>query len=341
MSNTAVQPSEMTAPPPFANAPITDTDEAVRRIQDLLSPPEPVTKSEPAPVAEEDAAPVEQPSSEEAPASEPGDDLPPIAPPASWSADAKDVFRNLPRELQETVAKRETERDAETRRVQNETAEARKAIEAEKAQALQERQQYAQRLQTLVPALEKEVLADDFGRLTPEQRLQFARENPAEFQVRREQFEQKLALLNQAHQERQVLEQRQAQEQARTIQETLARERQLMAEKYPEFVDEKTGPQKVAEVKSYLKKVGFNDEEIGKLYDHRLVGVLRDAIRGAALSNQKAVADKKVVALPKVSKPGAVQDQGAVNAQKKGHLLKIMRESSDTNEQAAALAQFL
>lgn len=339
MANTAVQPSETTAPPPFADTPITDTDDAVRRIQDILSPPEPVKESA-APVAE-DAAPVEQPSSDEAPASEPEDNLPPIAPPASWSADAKDAFRNLPRALQETVSKRETERDAETRRVQNETAEARKAIEAERAQALQERQQYAQRLQTLVPALENELRQDAFARLTPEQRIQFAREHPAEFVAAQAQFQQKMTLLQQAHVERQAIEERAAQEQARTIQDTLARERQLMAEKYPEFVDEKTGPQRVAEVKSYLKKVGFNDEEIGKLYDHRLVGVLRDAIRGASLSDQKAVAEKKVVNLPKVSKPGAVQDQATVNAQKKGHLLKIMRESGDTFEQARALEQFL
>lgn len=335
---TGTQPSEETPPPPFNNAPITSDDEAESRIASLLNgdPPE----SEAGATRQDDAAPVEtQPSGEEA-ASEPANE-PPIAPPASWTADAKEAFNALPRALQETVSKREAERDAETRRAQNEAAEVRKTVETEKQAAAAERQQYAHRLNTLIPAFEAEITRDDFGKLTPQQRLQFAQEDPAGYTVRKEQFDQKVAAWQHLKQEQDTLIQRQQAEQAEHATRHIQEQKKLLGEKFPEFVDEKTGPELRSKVKTLLKDVGYSDAEIDALADYRAFGLFKYALKGLEASSKQTVAQAKVVNLPKVSKPGAVASPGEISVQKRTALKQQIRSMTDDREIANALAQLM
>jgi hypothetical protein len=103
---------------------------------------------------EEPAEQGEEPSLEaddDTVAEEEADDLPPIDAPVSWDAEAKELFKNLPREAQEIVAKRESERE---RFVQQKSQEAcaRARTEAEQAaiqQLAQIEQGYAQHFQQI------------------------------------------------------------------------------------------------------------------------------------------------------------------------------------------------
>ncbi len=60
------------------------------------------------------------------------DDIAKLAPPRSWPKENWSAFKSLPYALQLCVAKRETERDVQLRRAQNETAEARRELAAMK-----------------------------------------------------------------------------------------------------------------------------------------------------------------------------------------------------------------
>jgi len=107
----------------------------------------------------EDAAPLEEAPGEETEEADPAK-LPPIEPPRSWTKDEKDRFASLPRETQEYIAQREQERDREFRRSQNETAEQRKSIEAERQKAEQVRQQYEQQLPLVANAIQQAIMTE-------------------------------------------------------------------------------------------------------------------------------------------------------------------------------------
>lgn len=93
------------------------------------------TESEAEPIAAEDASePSEAIAGDEADDAEPAaEELPAIDAPHSWDAEAKAKFAELPREAQEIIAARETERDKAISKAQQESAEERKKISAELA----------------------------------------------------------------------------------------------------------------------------------------------------------------------------------------------------------------
>lgn len=341
------QPSANTAPPPFTDAPITNDDAAVDAIDALLrgEPKEPVAAPPPESAPEREAEPApaeEQPSGDtEDDAPEPEAEASPIPAPSSWKADAKEAFRKLPRDLQEIVLSREQERDAETRRAQNEAAEQRKAIEAERQAASQERNQYAQRLQHVVPALEAQISNHPLARMTPEQRAELARTNPAEFVALRAEFENQTNALNAARFDQQQMAERQRLEAQEQLKARIERERQLMAEKHPDLVDEKTGPQTVAKIKSLMKGEGFSDEDIAGLVDHRTIGLLKLALRGKEAMEKAKTVEKKIVQLPKVAKPGVKADPDQVSHQKRTALKEKLRTTTDDREAAAILEQLM
>lgn len=91
--------------------------------------------SEAEPIAvEETSEPSEAIAGDEADDAEPvAEELPAIDAPHSWDAEAKAKFAELPREVQQIVAARETERDKAISKAQQESAEERKKISAELA----------------------------------------------------------------------------------------------------------------------------------------------------------------------------------------------------------------
>src|SRR5690349_12123700 len=69
---------------------------------------------------------------------EEADDLPPIDAPVSWDAEAKAKFADLPRDVQEVVAKRESERERFVQQKSQEATRARAEIEQSAIQQLAE-----------------------------------------------------------------------------------------------------------------------------------------------------------------------------------------------------------
>jgi hypothetical protein len=230
--------------------------------------PEPA-QSDPAaaqPQANEDGAPVEaQPRAELRTEKRPDPEafgLPPIEPPRSWTKEAKQRFRSLPRETQEYLSVRERERDREVRRSQNEAAEARKAVEAQRKAAAQAKQQYEQTLPRLLEVIEAATAGEYSDIRTYEDAEKLAKEDPLRY-ARYGARQQKLAHIAQ---EAKAAEARQRAEQAQQWNQYAAKQDELFIEQVPEFADVDSRLALQQAVMDYLSEIGFSREEMAALY---------------------------------------------------------------------------
>jgi hypothetical protein len=179
-------------------------------------------------------------------------------------------------------------------------AEQRKVVEAE-ARAIQEaqsiREQYAQRLNQVQQILNegKEDMAD----------LEQLKENdPIQYAIKvAEQTEQnKKIQLVQQEQARLAQESNQyrAQQQAQIV----ANESKLLTEKVKEFSDPKKAEQIKNDIRSFGKSVGFTDDELAQVYDHRHVLILQKAMEYDKLQKANPSVTKKLSKAPKMSRKG-------------------------------------
>jgi hypothetical protein len=250
--------------------------------------PEPVSEKKPAavqpPKTLEDGAPVEaQPSAETRTEREPAPEanLPPIEPPRSWTKEAKQRFRSLPRETQEYLRVREQERDREVRQSQNEAAEARKAVEAERQAAAHAKQQYEQALLPLLTAMEAANAGEFCDIKTNEDAEKLAKEDPlryARYAARRQQ----LALIAQ---EARAAEARQRAEQAQQWNKYANKQDALFVERVPAFGNPESRAALQQAANGYLSDIGFSLGEMTALYngcvlrDVRMQQVILDGAR--------------------------------------------------------------
>lgn len=242
-------------------------------------------------------------------ADEPGDnELPSIDPPRSWTKEARERFQSLPRETQEYIAEREQERDREVRRSQNEAAEERKAIAAERDAAAKARQDYEAALPQLMQALQHQMAGDfsdvktwaDIERMATDDPVRYNRWNAQQ---------QKLAAIQT---ETQAAEQRKAQEQSQSWAKFADEQDRLFAERIPDIAN----PDKAAKLREsavgVLKHLGFDEHELASawngqrgisLRDHRVQLLIMDAMK----YRDAQEASRKITAAPKpaVQRPGS------------------------------------
>ena len=261
-----------------------------------------------------------------------------IAAPKSWPAEMREQFAQLPPDLQRVIADRETERDAAFNRQVNEAAQKRRAAEAELQAASTERRQYLAGLSAVIGELANQT-ASEFAEIRTTADLEkLASEDPARYlrwQARRE------AILA-AQAEADALAERERRDQEQHFKGYLDEQRRLLLDKMPELRDPKTVKAIMTEGTAYLKEIGFTDQEIVNVVDHRMTLVIRDALayrQGRAAA--RTAAEKKVVGVPKVQKPGAGTDRKAERSERdKAAMTRIARHGT-TDEQAAALTRLL
>jgi hypothetical protein len=313
--------------------------EAAAGRQDETDGAQAAAPPEEAPESEEDEGdgPGEDQVTEEADESE-GDPEAVIAAPKSWPAEMRAQFAQLPPDLQRVIADRETERDATFNRQVNEAAEKRRAAEAELQAASTERRQYLAGLSAVIGELANQTASDFADIRTTADLEKLAQDDPARYlrwQARRE------AILA-AQAEADALAERERREQEHHFRGYLDEQRNLLLEKMPELGDPKKAKAIMTEGTAYLKEIGFSDQEIVNVVDHRMTLVIRDALahrrnRAAA----RTAAEKKVVGVPRVQKPGAGPDTKAERSQRdKAAMTRIARHGT-TDEQAAALTRLL
>jgi len=179
-------------------------------------------------------------------------------------------------------------------------AEQRKAVEAEAHavnEAMQLREQYARRLGQVQQLLQENN--------TSHENLEDLKENdPIQYAVKvAEQTEnnKKLQLLQREQEKLAHAQQQQiAQHQAKVV----AHEAQMLTEKVKEFSDPKKAEQLKGEIRNFGKSIGFTDDELAQVYDHRHVMVMQKAMEYDKLQKANPSVTKKLAKAPKMAKKG-------------------------------------
>lgn len=267
---------------------------------------------------------------------------PPIEPPRSWTKEARERFASLPRETQEYLASREQERDVATRRSQNEAAEQRKALEAERSKVEQARVQYETALPQVMATLEQQQV-EQFGDIKTYADVEkLAREDWPRYVL----WDAQQKRIAGTRAQLAATSERQAQEKQTKFAEFAKRESELFAEKVPEAADpEKFGKLKDAALTT-LRDLGFSDEELGKmwrgdmelsLHDHRLQLLLRDGVQFRAA--RTAAKNPTKAPVPPVLRPGTAQPRGAAAAQLVQNLTQRLEKTGSLKDAARLLAE--
>jgi hypothetical protein len=273
--------------------------------------------SEAAQAAEDGASQETETPAEQTESAEPeAEALPPIEPPRSWKADEKERFKSLPRETQAYLAERETERDREIRRSQNDAAEKLKGLTAKEQAVEQARQQYEAALPQLLQTLENQQAGEfsDIKTIADVEKL--ARENWPRY-LQWDVAQKKVAAVRQ---EMMAAQQRRSQEKLQQFSEFAKRQDDLFKDRVPDMGD----PAKAAKLQraamNVLKDLGFEEAELASswngekdlsLRDHRVQLLIRDATLWRDAQAKAVNAAKKPV--PPVQRPGAatVKNAGA------------------------------
>lgn len=168
------------------------------------------------------------------------------------------------------------------------------------------RDQYEKQIQVLSEQLKQsEPSKVDLDRLYED--------DPAEYvRVKAEQDRRK-ELLEKANQERERIQSEKQEEQSKQYNAYLEQQRELLSQKLPIYADKEKGPEFIKNLTNYAKEIGYTDQEINMLVDHRSVIMLANAYRydklkKANLKNKKVTKVSKVVS----SSSAKVQDENEV-----------------------------
>ena len=294
--------------------------------------------------AQADAAPPAQPEAPGEPteSAEPPAQQAPIEPPRSWTKEARERFASLPRETQEYLAAREQDRDREVRRTQNEAAEQRKALEAERAKAEQARAQYETALPNMLATLQQQQAAEfsDIKSIVDVERL--AREDWPRYVL----WDATQKRIAPAQQDLAGAAQRNAQEHRIRLDDFVKREQSLLVEKVPEIADPANRSKLEHAALGMLRDLGFSDPELNALFhgradlslhDHRLQMLIRDGVRFR--DAQKAAKEASTKPVPPVQRPGVTQPRGAAQDAVVQNLTKRLDQTGTLKDAARLLAE--
>ena len=154
------------------------------------------------------------------------------------------------------------------------------------------RDQYEKQLQVLSEQLKASEQKVDLDSLYEDDPAQYVK-------VKAEQDRQK-ELLNSANKEQERIQAEKQEEYNRTYSNYLEQQRELLVQKLPIYANKEKGPEFVKNLTNFAKEIGYSDQEISQLVDHRAVMMLANAYRydklkKANLSNKKVTKVSKVV----------------------------------------------
>ena len=178
-------------------------------------------------------------------------------------------------------------------------AEQRKAVEAEAhavQEAMQLREQYAHRLSQVQQLLQNDNDEMDLTELKENDPIQYAIKV-----AEKTENNKKLQLLAQEQNKLAQAQQHQvAQHQAKLV----AHEAHMLTEKVKEFSDPKKAEHLKGEIRNFGKSIGFTDDELAQVYDHRHVMVMQKAMEYDKLQKANPSVNKKLKQAPKMAKKG-------------------------------------
>ncbi len=201
------------------------------------------------------------------------------------------------------------------------------------AQIQAERQQYAQQLQSVIERSNLSQFANiDWERLRTE--------DPIEFVTKREEFREAQEGIARLQQEQQAAMQKAEAANQKQWEQSVRSEHAALVEKMPEWGDPGKQKKLASELRSYAASVGFQQEEIESLIDHRSFIVLNKARLYDEMqkANPKA---KKLKNKPKVIRGGKAKASQSAEKSKRNSLRNRLKETGNVRDAAVLFEDFV
>ena len=129
--------------------------------------------------------------------------------------------------------------------------------------------------------------------------------------------------------------QKQTQElQTQEFSKYLEEQQKKLSVKVPEMNHPEKGSEFKKQMRNYLSSVGFNNQEIDSVYDHRYVLLVKDAMNYRNLQKAKPEIKKKAVNAPKVVRGGVSKSKGQQQAEVRRQQLSKLRKTGKVADAA-------
>lgn len=221
-----------------------------------------------------------------------------------------------------------------TRKTQQ-VAEGRKQAEAELEALTAQRESYANQLAQLETALNQSEPTQEYW-----DALQT--EDPIEYVKQREALRDRRDALAQVQSEQQRVQQEQYQQLHVQTQERLKQEAEKLLDVIPEWRDAEVATKQKNAVYTYAQRhLGYSEQELSQIGDHRAVNALRKAYLYDELMKQKPAATKKTKAAPKMAKAGQPTSKREISAKRKRQQLSNISKMKGRKSMDAAVQYLL
>ena len=282
---------------------------ATSRISAFLNPEQTPTEGKSVEVeqsadAEESAEPVEQSEAQETPQGDTESDEPRYT--VKVSGEEREVSLD---ELRKGYMM-----ESDYRKKTSEVSERRAQIEQKESQIDAQLRQAEELLDLEVSALESEEMQ------------QLREDDPDQYLREVDRVKAKADSLAKLRDER-------AAENAEKTKERAAQELELLTRAIPDWIDEDKRREEGAKVFQHLEKLGYSQEELGNLLDHRVLVLARNSM----LLNQN-LDTKRVNTPPKTQKPGTTTNTSGADEKLKAARSRLRKTGSMRDAQAAIRA---
>ena len=149
-------------------------------------------------------------------------------------------------------------------------------------------------------------------------------QDPIEYVRLKAEADRKKEIRQQAETELKSIQQKQDEEQKKKYADYVTTQSNMLSEKVPEFADPVKKGKIQANVKNYLNEIGFSDQELSMLTDHRPVMVAIEGMKYSQLKKAK-LGDKKVKNIPRVSKSGIPVSKDDANYERRKDAIKRVK----------------
>lgn len=196
------------------------------------------------------------------------------------------------------------------------------------------REQYGQKLEALESTLTNLMPAEpDWDKLRAE--------DPTQYLIQRQEWKELQDSLAQVRAERQNVTTELTADQSAQLRESLEAERQKLLEAVPEWSDQEVAKAEAEKIRAYAMERGYSDQDLANITDHRLLLMVRDAMRYRQ-SQSKGAEIKEKAKKAKVLKPGGRSDRPvSKNKRKAVQRARERLAHSGRADDAAALIEHL
>jgi len=231
------------------------------------------------------------------------------------------------------------QREADYRRKTQELSEQRKVFEVETNAQKAQLQSQLTEMAGLTNMVEQQVLSE-FNAVNWNDLKEL---DPTEYMLKRQEFAERNAQIQEAKKQVQS-DIQQAQEQQQTqyqqqMAEVTEKERAALLMALPEWADDKKAKNEKEAITSYLSEIGYSQEEVGSLIDHRAVLIARKAM---LYDKGKTEAAKQLAKpLKRVLKPGSTPNKQAQKSESMKAKRKAHKKTGTMDSAAALLRDIL